>query len=179
MREIQHKKGTRGQRVPSASVAGESTDGRVVGAEEGSLSVNVATSSSACGRDWMASSVVADITPQVHTVSNEVHSVAIQIAPNAVDLALLLATARIPRFGRAEVSVDEGSQLTLQSIVPLRSLFAQRCYIVANISAVASNVADVPTDLVRRGSGGTGEQQGCRGRPDQCDVFHDETPWAG
>jgi hypothetical protein len=74
--------------------------------------------------NWVVGSVVSHITPQVRTVFGEVHSVFIQIAPDAVDLALLVAAARVPCLGRTEIAVPDSSKLALQSIVPLRSLFA-------------------------------------------------------
>jgi hypothetical protein len=84
-------------------------------------------------------------------VPSEAHAIAKQIASDAVDLPLLVATTCVPSFGRTEVPVQDGTQLALESLVALRPLLLELPCIMPNVGPVASDTADVAIDIVRVG----------------------------
>jgi len=81
----------------------------------------------------------------------------IQITSDAVDLPLLMAPTCVPNFGRTEVPMQDGTQLALESVVALRPLPLELGYIMPNVDTVASDIADVATDVVCRGRRGADE----------------------
>src|SRR5262249_16458700 len=116
--------------------------------------------------------VVTQISTQVRAVPREVDLIPPQVALDRIDVALLLATPCIPLLGGAEIAVLDGPELAFQIIVALRALFSELGVIVVNVGPVASDIADVGTDVARRGCRCAGEQEGRGSRGDQCGVSH-------
>jgi hypothetical protein len=94
---------------------------------------------------------VPETPAELCTVPSEVHTIAIQIASDAVDLLLLATTTCAPSFGRTEVPVPEGTRLALESVVALRPRLLELRYIMPNVGTVTSEIVDVATDIVCRG----------------------------
>jgi hypothetical protein len=124
-------------------------------------------------RDWQLSVTAAPIATQISAISREIHAIAAQITPDGVYLALFLPTPRVPLLGGTEVAMFNGPQLAPLIVVTLRALFPKLGFIAANVSPVAPDVANVATDIARRGRRYPSEHEGCRSRGDHCNVSHD------
>src|SRR5262249_32309061 len=110
-----------------------------------------------------ASSVTAAIAAQISAICREVEAIPAKIAPDSIDLPLLLPAPGIPALGGAQVAMLDGAQLTPQIIVALCPLSPEYGFVAANVGPVAPDITDVAADITRKSCCCADEHECCRG----------------
>ena len=85
---------------------------------------------------------------KVGPVSRQVHTIFAHITPEGIDLALLVATARVPYLRRPVVAVLNGTPFAPQIEIALRPLFSELHAIAMDVQPVVPDVAQVAGDVV-------------------------------
>jgi hypothetical protein len=94
-----------------------------------------------------STAMAPDIAAEVSLVSGYVASVAAQIAPDGIDIMLLVTTAGIPEPCCSPVALLDRTPFASRIVVALSALLPQLRLVVVDVCSVAPDVAQVAVNV--------------------------------